>query len=634
MAAVPGTNEPTPPRPEVSAGALVERRRGSTWAKKYPPLAAMGVAALIAIAVLPSALNLPQANPSETLEYAPVPPSDEDPPPPQSGNLSSLGLAASPALTEAPIGEGPGPGPAPQAAAELPPPAAALPDAVKTPRTKKCVNTPSGPRQTEDPLSPPCVASFTGENFSATYQGVSKEEVAVLFYFDGFINDLGTSRGQEERPDGKYFDLMQPPDEDEHVFLRMLRGWQRYFNDRFQTYDRFVHFYVYYGPSPTPESRRADAADNYAKLKPFAVISYARENADDYLDGMAKRGVLNFASFVGRPASFFQRYPKLIWGYLPSIEQQARQFSSFVCQKVVPHPVSFSGNGGALGNGNPRKLGLIATSDQDHPELELLRDAVVREIQACGGQFVIEKSFPRAGYAQDSATPPGYAAENMAAFQQAGVTTIIWPGGLETNHSKAANAINYRPEIVLAGDRLIESRDNSLFQEKSVWDHAWVVSNVTLVGRPDGEVCFQAHREADPDAVRSDVINYACEFYNDAFQLFTGIQVAGPRLGPTSVDRGFHAIPRIASKDPRVPACFYEAEDYTCVKDATAMHWDSTGRSPGSTQNGCWRMVEGGKRRIAGTWPAGDVMAQSRPDDVCNNYETGFLIDPNPPSLS
>lgn len=613
-----------------------ERRGGPSWARKYPPLLAMGVAALIAVFVLPSALNLPQANPSETLEYAPVPPEDDDPPPPPApGNLSSLGFASSPALNETPAdtgtGEGPGPGSAPEevAAPELPPPAE-LPPSVKTPSTKRCVGNP--PRQTEDPLAPPCVASFAGDNFGATYQGVSKEEVRILFYFDGFLNDIGSSRGTESRPAGEYFDLLDAPTEDEHVFIRMLRGWQRYFNDRFQTYDRFVHFYAYYAPDLTPESRRADAADNYAQLKPFAVISYARENADDYLDSMAKRGVLNFASFVGRPASFFQRYPKLIWGYLPSIELQARQFSTFVCQKVIPHPVSFSGNPNDMGQ--PRRLGLMTTSDENHPELKLLRDLVVADIKACGGEFVIEKAFPRAGYAQDAQTPPNYAADNMLAFQQAGVTTIIWPGGLETKQSQAAAAIGYRPEIILAGDRLIESRDNSLFQEKSVWDHAWVVSNVTLVGPEDEELCFLAHREADTEAPSSDVINYACEFYSDIFQLFTGIQVAGPRLGPTSIDKGYHAIPRIASKNPRVPACFYEPNDYTCVKDAVAMWWDSNGQAPGATQRGCWRMTEGGRRHLTGTWPPGDVIAQRNPNDICNNYETGFLIDPRAPSLT
>ena len=615
-----------------------ERKPSPSWARKYPPLLALAVAALIAVAVLPSALNLPQANPSETLEYAPVPPSDDDPPPPPAaGNLASLGLASSPALSETAdtgTGDGGGPGAAPAEVVAPPPdlpPPAVLPPSVKTPATKRCVGSP--PRQTEDPLAPPCVASFAGDNFGTTYQGVSKEEVRILFYFDNFV-DLGSSRAREPRPAGQYFDLLDAPKDDEHVFIRILRGWQRYFNDRFQTYDRFVHFFAYYTADPdgAPESRRADAADNYAKVAPFAVVSYAFQNADDYLDGMAKRGVLNFGSFVGRSSSFFSSYPKRIWGYLPSIEVQARQFTTYVCQKVLPHPVSFSGNGADMGKA--RTLGLLATSDPDHPELQLFRDLVKRDIEACGGRFLVEKAFPRAGFAQDASTPPDYAAPNMLAFQQAGVTTIIWPGGLETRQSQAAAAIGYRPEIVLAGDRQIESRDNSVFQEQSVWDHAFVVSNVTRVGLIDEELCFLAFREADTEAPRQDVAGYACDFYNDLFQVFTGIQVAGPRLGPTSVDKGFHAIPPGPSSNPRVPACFYEPGDYTCVKDATAMWWDSQGRAPGASQNGCWRMPEEGKRYLAGTWPAGDVVAQRKPGDVCNNYTAGFLLDPRAPALS
>src|SRR6266851_5800626 len=108
----------------------------------------MALAVLIAVAVLPSALNLPQANPTETLEYAPVPPSDNDPPPPPAaGNLASLGLASSPGIVSGPSdrgvgtgGAGKGPGPAPAAdAPPPPPPAAVLPPAIKTPSTKRCV---------------------------------------------------------------------------------------------------------------------------------------------------------------------------------------------------------------------------------------------------------------------------------------------------------------------------------------------------------------------------------------------------------------------------------------------------------------------------------------------------------------
>src|SRR5947209_7287984 len=187
LSTFPPSHEESPGLATV-LGTIEERRKGSSWARKYPPLLAMALAVLIAVAVLPSALNLPQANPTETLEYAPVPPSDNDPPPPPAaGNLASLGLASSPGLVSGPSdkgvgtgGTGKGPGPAPAVAQDLPPPppAAALPPAIKTPSTKGCVGKP--PRQTEDPLAPPCVASFSGDNFGATYQGVSKDEISVL----------------------------------------------------------------------------------------------------------------------------------------------------------------------------------------------------------------------------------------------------------------------------------------------------------------------------------------------------------------------------------------------------------------------------------------------------------------------
>ncbi|HVM54696.1 MAG TPA: hypothetical protein VM262_16030, partial [Acidimicrobiales bacterium] len=66
-----------------------------TFAQKWPPMVALFISIAIAVLVLPSSLNLPQSNPSTTLEFAPVPPTDEDPPPPdESSNLATLGVAA------------------------------------------------------------------------------------------------------------------------------------------------------------------------------------------------------------------------------------------------------------------------------------------------------------------------------------------------------------------------------------------------------------------------------------------------------------------------------------------------------------------------------------------------------------
>src|SRR5688500_5249134 len=158
--------------------------------RDYPPLALAGLVMLVLLALMPSALNLPQTTPSETLEYAPVPPEDDITNPP-TGNFDSLGLGSSRSIGTGASGDSalPGGGAVPGGAP------------IKTASTKRCVGNP--PRQTEDPLSPPCVAVFTGDNGGATYQGVTREEVRVLFYLEGCRTQGGSSRGDETLPCGE-----------------------------------------------------------------------------------------------------------------------------------------------------------------------------------------------------------------------------------------------------------------------------------------------------------------------------------------------------------------------------------------------------------------------------------------------
>lgn len=127
-----------------------------------------------------------------------------------------------------------------------------------------------------------------------------------------------------------------------------------------------------------------------------------------------------------------------------------------------------------------------------------------------------------------------------------------------------------------------------------------------------------AAKEVDPATGSSDIRNYGCKSYPGVRQLFIGIQVAGPRLGPTTMDRGFRAIPSVQSPDPRVPACYYDDDDYTCVKDAAVVWWDPAGDDPESTNPGCMKMMEDGKRYRAQDWTREDVAAQRRPTDLCN----------------
>ena len=588
------------------------QKQGAEWARKYPPLVTILVALILAIAVLPSALNLPQTNPTQTLEYAPVPPEDSDDPPP-AGNLSSLGLGESSGIAEdAEGGEGPG--------GTLPP----VPGGKGVnPSTKRCVGNP--PRQTEDPTSPPCVAFFDGDNFGATYQGVTADEVRVLIYLSGGVSYSGSSRNRlAVSPENEYVDLLAPPENDEFLLIPGFRAWQRYFNDRFQTYGRLVHFFLYFdrsSESQSPEGRRSDAADNFARVKPFAVLSDVAfgGNETDYVSEMARRGVLNFGTLSGKSQDFFRRFPKLIWGFDPNIEYQAEAYTTYVCQKVVGKPAVLAG--GNLRN-QPRKLGLFHTSDENHADRIRLAEIVQQKVEACGGEIAVTATFPVCCYSQDTRASQSDAATNMQTFANEGVTTILWPGGLEASHGNASFSQGYQPEWIILGDDYMDgngpiraSRSGPAFDDKAI-----VITPEIFAPPPAQQRCMQAFREADRQMPEADA-RYLCPYYPNLFQLFTGIQVAGPRLGPTSIDKGYHAIPAVASKDNQSPACFYNPGDYTCVKDNQIEIWDDQAVPPdGSNRAGCWRIIANAARYLHPDWPEGNIDSNLNQLGPCNNY--------------
>jgi hypothetical protein len=248
-------------------------------------------------------------------------------------------------------------------------------------------------------------------------------------------------------------------------------------------------------------------------------------------------------------------------------------------------------------------------------------------IQGCGGNIVAERTFPSAGFIANPAAT--YPADNMSHFVQQRVTTVIWAQGFEQNQTVAAGKIGYTPEWIVAGDGSLDDIVASKYQDPNVWSHAWVVSNQTLVGPWDQEYCFQAIREVNSAFPRSDTA-IPCRHYQDFRQLFTGIQVAGSRVNPNTIDRGYHATPAVASTNPKVPACFYDPGDYTCVKDAVPMWYDPAAQSAYSSSTGCWRVPETGRRYLSGTWPREEVQVRRSQGDPCNGYAAGAYLDPSP----
>ena len=600
------------------------------WSRGYPPLVLLALAVLAVVIVLPSSLNLPQSNPTTVLEYAPVPPQDNQQPSVH-GNVSALGLGTSSTLSVA--GRPPPPPPVP--------PVEVNGNATR-PFQKQCVGNP--PKQTEDPNAPPCVPYFQGDNFGATYQGVTRTTINVLVYYDWGAYGLSTASHETSPPPNTFVDIEKPrlpncpagdtatdPNQCDHMLVRILKGFSHYFNDRFQTYGRHVHYWAFFSGSNSAEARRSDAAAILDKLHPFAVVDEAvffGYNAE-FDTAMTQYGSLTFGSTQASvPNEFYRKNAPLSWGFFPDVEHWAALYSSYICKKVAPFPVRRFGRspGNGAPNGSKRVFGVWETTDPAQPGLQEFADQVKTQIAKCGVEPAAAASYKHSGYAIDGTDSGADAANGAALFQSRHVTTVLYIGGAEARLSPSLDAIGYYPEIVVAGNLDTDNNYIGQVQDQTVWQNAWTTTFQLRINRLQDSPGYRAYKEGDPSG--DDAAGYyAQDYYRDNFELFQGIQVAGPRLNPRSVDQGFHAIAPHESTDPYSAALFFDPGDYTSVKDDAEGWWDPQGRSPPggqpSTRPGCWRLVREGRRFLAGRWEGGDDVFRHA-TDPCTGFG-GFI---------
>src|SRR5581483_606273 len=446
----------------------------------------------------------------------------------------------------------------------------------------QCVNG----HQTEDPLSPPCISQFTGDNGGATYSGVSRDEVRVLIRITGAISDGGTPLNTFT-PTESLVDLDRPASANEHVVVTKLRELQRYFNHHFQLYGRRIHVFVYFDGRPyssegdLPRHNREAALANLWSVRPFAAIEWPPLESDDggaFADTLARAGVMTFLPDALQTLNRLRRVPERLWGYLPTTQQMADLYSSYVCQKVVGEPVAMNGDAGE--NGNSRRLALLSPDNTRPPQYAELTQLVRERLSACGAPVVAEAHLTPTGECGGIGAPASVATEApntaqaaaiMQRFRDARVTTVLWLGCNDSNIGPGALAANYRPEWVLLGDGLADNTFTVVADRSDVvFDHhAVVVTPMAALGRLAGSHCYDAQREvdpslpADPEYVPRRVLATAadasvggmpppfntaldaylgCYLYSDLLQTVGAVQLGGPRLTADSVAAGLHAL--------------------------------------------------------------------------------------------
>ncbi|MHB8510195.1 MAG: hypothetical protein ACYDGR_16390 [Candidatus Dormibacteria bacterium] len=260
--------------------------------------------------------------------------------------------------------------------------------------------------------------------------------------------------------------------------------------------------------------------------------------------------------------------------------------------------MSYSGN--AADTGKKRVLGLMVNTGDIFPAFAEYSEAVKRDVQACGGASVFAaihdfNNGQAAASSQDGNYNAQKAPADMADFRQKGVTTIVWPAGLENEHASAGAIEGYVPEYLFGSDGYVDDADAFSYHNPAAAAHSVLFSMFNQLGPAARTTCGEAVLSVAPGLSASDLLT-ACRIYPYFRHLATAIQVAGPRLSPRTINDGFRAIPEHTSSDPQTPACFYPAGEYNCVQDDTVEWWDPSGHAPNMTSSGCWRMMQGGAR--------------------------------------
>lgn len=555
--------------------------------------------------VLPNPLRIPQNNPTAAAEYAPVPGKTQNN---ANANFGETNVADSAGIGSGGIGEGLLPG------GQLPPP----PKQFK-PRQKDCVGNP--PRQTEDPLSPPCVPFFDGDNGGATWPGVTEDSIRVVFYNDIGIN--GEMNGPWKPSDetaGHESDYQQT------YFVRTLKAHLNYFQRRYMTYGRVVSLVAKKsggGVATAPSQRRGDAYLTRAQYSPFAIASLV-ENAQDFYRVMGDAKIPSFGWNDHVPLSEINEVAPYVWSFSPDQSTEASWSASFICRKLVGRVARFSKD--PLLSGKERSFGLLYPhQSQRGPFIEQLALLLKRELKRQCGLDLAATSFTGSG--------SGEASTHMARFKRDGITTVICycvpliNETTVTHMQSAATGIGYFPEWYW---------DNTVDMDRPVWHQTYGSKNHTSFGvtylwrqpRFEESYAYRAYLETFPATAPNARFNF--EVYHILLNLFSAIQAAGPKLTPESVAKGMFTFHYTAPDNPYLPTGSYGLKGpspYTFMDTASGWWWDPSGTPPGGRRGeGCIRVMREGRRYYTGEWPEGDGDL-FLPTDPCTE-DTRKIADP------
>jgi hypothetical protein len=471
---------------------------------------------------------------------------------------------------------------------------------------KRC-DTAKGTLAVPDYFAQPCFAPFTGDNGGATAQGVTKDEITIVYYI-----------GQEADPIISYItDAIKNTDTNAGR-AKTMEGIVKYYETFFELYGRKVKLISYEGTGGALDelAARADAQVVAEKYKPFVVFG-GPALTSGFADELAARKVMCIGCTPAQPTDFYVARDPYVWALDASAEQKQTHAVEFLKKQIIGKNATHAGEKLAS---TPRKFGLIYL--QSSKASKDLADAYAKAMADAGAPFA-----DVVAYALDPATIQASASQAISKMKSAGVTTIVFSGDpvAPRDFSKEATAQEYFPEWFVSAATLVDTNAFARTYDQQQWAHAFGVTTLAARTNPTTfgyNAIYKWFSGAPAPAADSiGVIQPSPALF------FAVAQGVGPNLTPqtfkTTLFAGLGTKPAVSQPFLSWGDKLWPTPDYEGIDDATVIWWDPKASGPDEIRKqgtGMYQFVDGGKRYLAGQWPTVDKLFD--PDGAVAIYDT------------
>jgi hypothetical protein len=440
----------------------------------------------------------------------------------------------------------------------------------------------------------PCVEPFTGDNGGATSQGVTADEVKIVYYqSDPALDPLGASlvsaSGADVNPESAG---------------QVIAAYTQLYGQLFETYGRriVVEPFTGSGASDDLEAARADALA-IAEMEPFAVIGGPLQAGATFAIEIASRGIICGPTCASAlPDSVTDDYYPYIWQAGPTPDQAAALGAEMIGKMAPPGPAELAGDPALQTQDRKYALVHFDTAEGDH---EAVFEALKAQLAENGIELTTDVE-----YQLDLARSQENARTIMSKLESDGITTVIFYGDPLTPASLTAEATaqDFFPEWILGPSLLADTTIFARRTDGEQWSNGFGLSLNPARGARNTIDAFRIYEWAYGQEPPNNTVSVLEPLVR---LMYAGIHMAGPELTPETFRDGLFRPPPAGGGPTDVQLSYgnhdvWPDEDRGGADDATVIWYDPTATGEDETGNqgaGMYRYANGGERYPLGSFP-------------------------------